>query len=237
MEQTPPRRLELAAGSLSLPPRAFALSSLGQYPPFAHHPTCGRHDHHLVRPFGVPLCLGCASMYPGIATAIVGLWVASVPRGFWPAFWIALGALGCAIPTFFQPYVQKRFYKIPARFLLGVGYGLVAGAGFLVPNTWLGWLIRAAMLIATIALSSVALRQRRKRSNDPCRGCPWGAFPLCAHKLPELRRIREERGPDPFIDNLIEELTPLEPYPPKMGMVPPVERRGQFEFHAPLPPK
>jgi hypothetical protein len=214
----------------------MALSSLGQYPRFAHHPTCGRHDHHLVRPFGVSLCLGCACMYPGIAAAIGGLVVAAPSRDFWTAFWIALGALGCAVPTLFQPFVQRRWYKIPARFVLGVGFGLVAGAGFLVPNTALGWAIRVVLLVLTVALSSAALKQRARRLDDPCRGCPWGTFPICAHNLPALRQIRQERGPDPFIDALLTELEPLAPYPPRLGFVPPVTRPGQFNFHASAPP-
>jgi hypothetical protein len=221
--------------SPQIPASAFALSSLGRYPTFAHHPTCGRHDHHLVRPFGVPLCLGCAAMYPGIVAAIVGLFVAWPSRDFGTAFWIALASLGCAVPTFFQPFVQKRYYKIPARFLLGVGYGLVLGAGFLVPNTWVGWAIRVGMLVGTGVLTRIALEQRRKRLNDPCTNCPWGTFPLCAHNLPALRRIREERGADPFIDSLIAELSPLEAFPPRLGFVPPVQRAGQFEFHGAIP--
>jgi len=174
-------------------------------------------------------------MYPGIAAAIIGLVVVSPPREYWAAFWVALASLGCAVPTFFQPFIQKRFYKIPARFLLGVGYGLVLGAGFILPNEWLGWGLRLGMLLAMGVLTRVALEQRRKKLNDPCVNCPWGTFPLCAHNLPALRRIREERGPDPFIDSLISELSPLEPYPPRLGFVPPVQRAGQFEFHGQAP--
>jgi hypothetical protein len=174
-------------------------------------------------------------MYPGIAAALVGLVLVHPPRDFLTAFYVALAAAGCAVPTFFQPFIQRRWYKMPARFVLGVGFGLVAGAAFLVPNTLVGWAVRAAMLVATVLLSRVALAQRAKRLNDPCRGCPWGTFPLCAHNLPKLRRIRDENGPDPFIDHLIAELEPLEPYPPRLGFVPPVARPGQFDFHAVAP--
>lgn len=175
-------------------------------------------------------------MYPGIVLSVVALLVVAPSRDWFTAFWIALAALGCAIPTFFQPFVQRRSYKIPARFLLGVGYGLVAGAAFLVPNTWAGWATRLLMVGATVVLSRIALSQRKKRLNDPCIGCPWGAFPLCAHNLPKMRQIRATNGPDPFLDHLIAELEPLEPYPPKMGMSPPVEKPGRFAFHAEAPP-
>lgn len=174
-------------------------------------------------------------MYPGIVAATVGL-VIVFPSPGWPiATYVALAALACAIPTFFQPYIQRRYYKIPARFLLGIGFGLVAGALFLVPNTLLGWAVRALVFLSTVMLARVALAQRKRRLNDPCIGCPWGAFPLCVHNLPAMRRVRQTTGPDPFLDNLIAELEPLEPYPPKMGEAPPVARPGNFDFHASMP--
>lgn len=175
-------------------------------------------------------------MYPGIGVALVALLVASPARDFTTAFWVALASLGCAVPTFFQPFVQRRWYKIPARFLLGVGFGLVAGAAWLVPNTLVGWAIRAGLVVTTVALGTAALRLRSRRLDDPCKGCPWGAFPVCAHNLPALRRIREAQGPDPFVDSLIAELEPLAPYPPRLGQTPPVPRPGQFQFHAAPPP-
>ncbi|TKD07310.1 hypothetical protein [Polyangium fumosum] len=230
-DRSSPRRLELAG----VPPAAFALSELGRYPSFAHHPTCGRHDHHLVRPFGVPLCLGCACMYPGIAVALIALFFVSPAHDVATAFKVAMAALGCAVPTFFQPFIQRRWYKIPARFVLGVGFGLVAGAAWLLPNTLLGWAIRAAVVVATLGLGTAALRLRAKRLDDPCKSCPWGTFPVCAHNLPALRRIREQQGPDPFVDSLLAELEPLAPYPPRLGETPPVQRQGQFQFHAPPP--
>lgn len=176
-------------------------------------------------------------MYPGIGAALVGLLVISPARDLVTAFWVATVALGCAVPTFLQPFVQRRWYKIPARFVLGVGFGLVAGAAWLLPNTLVGWAIRAGLVVATIALGTAALRLRARKLDDPCRNCPWGAFPVCAHNLPALRRIREEQGPDPFVDSLLTELEPLAPYPPRLGEAPPVPRPGQFQFHvAPTPP-
>ncbi len=178
-------------------------------------------------------------MYPGIALALVAVFfihVGSPAHDFWTAFWVALAALGCAVPTFFQPFIQRRWYKIPARFLLGVGFGLVAGAAFLVPGTAVGWAIRGALVVSTVGLGTAALRLRARRLDDPCRGCPWGAFPVCAHNLPALRRIREQGGPDPFVDALLAELEPLAPYPPRLGQTPPVPRPGQFQFHAGPPP-
>lgn len=174
-------------------------------------------------------------MYPGIVVALVGLVVVFPSPGWAIASWTGVAALGLAIPTFFQPYIQRRYYKIPARFLLGVGFGLIAGALCLVPNTWFGWAVRALVFTGTVLLARIALAQRKKRLNDPCIGCPWGAFPLCVHNLPQMRRIRETTGPDPFLDNLIAELEPLEPYPPKMGEAPPIARPGNFDFHATMP--
>ena len=64
--------------------------------------------------------------------------------------------------------------------------------------------------------------------DNPCAGCPWGAFPLCAHNLPDLRRIYEQ-GADPglaaFLSTLIADLEPLAATPPAWGREPPAPAR------------
>jgi hypothetical protein len=218
------------ARELGVGPAPLDLSRLGRLPVFAHHPTCGRHDHHLLRPFGLALCLGCTCMYTGLAVAIAALVAIAPPSGLGSAAFLGAAALLCAAPAFGQPFVQRRWYKIPSRFALGAGFGLVLGAAWWAPSDALGWAARALMLVGTLGLAAAALALRRRRSNDPCRQCPWGAFPLCAHNLPALWRLREASGPDPFLDSVLSELEPLAPYPPRLDAVPPVARPGQVVF-------
>lgn len=169
-------------------------------------------------------------MYSGLAAALAGLIATAPPTGLGPAAALGVAALLCAAPTFAQPFVQRRWYKLPARFALGVGLGLVLGAAWCSPSDALGWAARALMLVGTLGLASLALALRRRRSNDPCRQCPWGSFPLCAHNLPALRRLREMSSPDPFLDGVLAELEPLAPYAPRLGAAPPVTRPGRVAF-------
>ncbi|EYF04878.1 Hypothetical protein CAP_3904 [Chondromyces apiculatus DSM 436] len=206
------------------------LSALGRLPALAHHPTCGRHDHHLLRPFGLALCLGCTSMYPGIAAALGGLLLAAPDQGFRSVITLGVVSLLCAGPTFAQPFVQKRWFKVPARFTLGVGIGLLLGAVWCAPFSVLGWAARVVMVAAAIGLAATALTLRQRHAKDPCLQCPWGSYPLCAYNLPAIQRMRDARGPDPLLDGLIAELSPLAPYPPRFGAAPPVRRPGQVAF-------
>jgi len=107
-----------------LPPIS-PLSELGTFRFLAHHPDCGRHDHHLVRPFGVPLCLGCVGMYSGIVLGGAALLLFRPEWGAWSTYALALAVFA---PTFGQPFIQVRAYKLPARVLLGLGFALTAWA-------------------------------------------------------------------------------------------------------------
>lgn len=76
-----------------------------------------------MRPFGYPICLGCAGVGTGVVLGL-GLWAALRPDlGAAAAF---AGALTCFLPTFGQPFLQRRAYKFPSRVLLGFGFALVA---------------------------------------------------------------------------------------------------------------
>ncbi len=199
----------------------YPLAVLGQYPPLAHHPTCARHDHHLLRPFGIPLCLGCVCLYGGFLVAGAGT-VWWLPFRAEPS---ALVVFACgvtaALPTFAQPFIQKKAFKILARTLLGGGLALGVNAtlaSLVGPGGVLG---AVAFLVTAVVLAALALLLRRRRSDDPCRGCPWGAFPLCAHNLEALRALRARGGADPgFLDAMIADLEPLAATPIGWGAVP-----------------
>ena len=97
------------------------LAKLGPYSRFAHHATCGRCDHHLLRPFGLALCLGCTCMYSGIGMTLLCIAALGLPREFTGG--VALfgtGFVGC-LPTLLRPFFigeRTRFprdsYSVPA---------------------------------------------------------------------------------------------------------------------------
>jgi hypothetical protein len=209
----------LGAGSLATAVTS-PLASLGRPPFFAHHPTCGRYDHHLLRPFGVPLCLGCASGSLGGAAALGALLLVGLP-----ATWAGAAALyGLAIagylPSLAQPFLQRRWFKIPARAALGAGIVAAAAAVLAVPWTAAGIAAKAIVCAATYGLYQFSARLRLRKIDNPCAGCPFGAYPLCAHNLPALRALRDRGSGDAFLDLLVAQLEPLARTPIRPGAVP-----------------
>lgn len=209
-----------------------SLARIGRLSLLAHHPTCARHDHHLLRPFGVALCLGCACLGTGLVAGIAGLiW-------WWPGTsWttavvlaaLALAGYGLCL---LQPFVRRRWFKIPARLALGLGLALVGGAAWLAPWTVAGVVVKLALIGGTVGLYIFASQLRAKHFDNPCAGCPWGGFPFCTHNLPTLRQLAAEGGHDPafaaFLADLIGDLEPLSKTPPSL--------HGRPE-HVPAEPK
>jgi hypothetical protein len=152
---------------------------------WAHHPHCSRHDHHLVRPFGRPLCLGCTCVALGAPLGVAA--ACAIDWHAWPmALWIALHLMLLA-PTALQPLVQAKGYKILARTLLGFVSGsyLVSGL-FCVDYFTPVWLFKGAVVFAFFAMLKLLLAWRNHRTSDPCSNCPLGVFPTCEWNLPRL---------------------------------------------------
>jgi hypothetical protein len=152
---------------------------------WAHHPHCSRHDHHLVRPFGRPLCLGCTSVALG---APLGIGFACMMH--WQSWamwqWVALHLLMLA-PTVVQPLIQRKTFKIVARGLLGAVSAsyLISGlfqVNFFAPT----WLFKISVIVAFSVLLKILLVWRNHRTSDPCSNCPLGTFPTCEWNLPRL---------------------------------------------------
>ncbi len=203
---------------------ASPLTILGKHRPLAHHPHCGRYDQHLLRPLGIPLCLGCVCMYSGLLLTLVAVLYSWPPTSFSTAL-IFCGVGGLAlVPTFLQPFVQRRWFKIPSRLALGAGLGLLVGALLVAPLDWQGWVFRALVVGITAGLARLAMTLRDRQRDDPCQGCPWGTYPLCAHNLEHLVQVRAAAD-DPstvaFLDCLIQQLEPLAAVPPQWGKEPP----------------
>ncbi len=244
-EQPEPNHSDRAAGKLMLPvlgriggPNVVevhydssgaatpgrSLTVLGQLSRLAHHPDCGRYDHHLLRPFGVSLCLGCTCASLGAVTALVAGIIIALPQSTEGSLLLYGGALvvGSA-PAFVQPYLQKRWFKIPARFALGAGLMGAGIAAWCAPWTYAGLAAKLSICLATLAFFRLALAYRQKRLDNPCAGCPWGGFPLCAHNLEKMRELRAKEtdpGAAGLLDALIAQLEPLARDPPRMGVAP-----------------
>lgn len=161
----------------------------------------------------------------------VGIWGALRPDlGAAAAF---VGALSCFLPTFVQPFVQRRAYKFPSRVLLGFGFALTAWSLWVAPLSIAGWVGRFAVVGATYGLYRLATALRERKTPDPCHGCPWGSFPLCAHNLPRLRDLHAaeaEAGQKAFLAAMLADLEPLAAVEPNFRTLP-QRVAGAVEFH------
>ncbi|MBI4957125.1 MAG: hypothetical protein HY908_34240 [Myxococcales bacterium] len=188
-----------------------------------------------MRPFGLALCLGCTCLGTGFVAMVVALAFIGVPTSVTSALVLQGLALVGYLPVFVQPHVQRRWFKIPARGMLGAGLALSAAAVLVAaPWTLAGIGLKVGLAVLTALAYRVGQDYRQKNLNNPCKGCPWGAFPLCAHNLPKLRQLRAtetDPGNAVFFDVLISQLEPLAVVPPQNGVVPPTpEFPGGVEF-------
>jgi hypothetical protein len=177
----------LTTGAMSMP----ALADLNRLAPgsgmlrWAHHPHCDRHDHHLLRPFGRPICLGCTCVALGVPIGI-GLAFAIDWHMWTISEWIALHLL-LLLPTATQPFLQWKGFKVVSRTLLGVASSSYLCSGlFRVVYFAPTWLFKLSVLFAFGAMLKMLLAWRNRRTYDPCSDCPLGVFPTCEWNMPRL---------------------------------------------------
>jgi hypothetical protein len=159
--------------------------SAGSYLPGAHHPHCDRYAHHLIWIAGRPMCLGCTALSVGAILGIVSVvsinWTGtSVPA------WILIH-LTLLLPTFMQPWFQRKWFKIASRGALGaavMSYWITGAYLIVVPLIKPLWLL--AMAAAFGGTYIVLRRVRDRRSDNPCANCPQGVYPTCDWNLPRL---------------------------------------------------
>lgn len=159
--------------------------------PGAHHPHCTRHGHHLIWVLSRPLCLGCMCLYSGV---LVGFSVSAIlrPTGVAFATWAALHLI-LVSPTTVQPFIQLKWFKILARFALGLATGSYFVTGILSVNAPVSpGLFLVSLPLAFAAVLIGLLRLRRAYPDDPCRQCPLGVFPTCEWNLPRLLATNED---------------------------------------------
>ena len=168
------------------------LTHLSKFERGAHHPHCEFHHHHIVRPFGRPLCLGCFCMWTGIALGLASLLINANTLELSAFSLIFLGFSMAPFP-FIQIYFQQRWFKLLARTALGYGSSLLLGATLLLlPLDTFGWVLRFSIVIGYAVLARLALMIRNDNMDDPCDGCQEGAFPLCTWKMAEISEIQSK---------------------------------------------
>jgi hypothetical protein len=148
----------------------------------SHHPHCDRHHNHLIWIAGHPFCLGCTCMYTGI--------VLGVPLAFaiqWSNIdlwqWFALHMI-LLLPTVLQIRIQRKSFKMTARFLLGITTSLylVSGMLLLPINLW----VRLLILVVFSFLYFALRRLRNRYISSPCDNCPLGRYPVCEWNMPRF---------------------------------------------------
>jgi hypothetical protein len=164
------------------------LHEVGRLLFLAHHADCYRYDHHLVRPFGVSLCLGCTFAYAGSLLGSLTWW--SLIHEQWSVVLTLCLVYSCLIPSLVQPYFQQKFFKVFSRTLLGVASAVfILYTAFSLEFTWLGLSYRILALVLFIKTRRGLMEFRQKRLDDPCLNCPHGAKPFCYHYHPELKSL------------------------------------------------
>ena len=152
---------------------------------FAHHPHCDRHIHHLIWIKGHPFCLGCTSMMVGIPAGV--LIAAAVNWAEVPLYiWIIGHGMG-VVPAAIQPLVQRKWYKILARAILGATSASYFSSGLLFRVYFQNeWLWRSCVVFAFAACFLCLYKWRQIKIDDPCKQCPRGSFPTCDWNMPRL---------------------------------------------------
>ena len=185
-------------------PLAFA-----RFRRFAHHPTCYRHDHHLVRVLGLELCLGCTGLSLGILTGF-GIYFATDFFTSFQLFSIWIVGIILYLPTLAQPKVQFWSFKLISRILLGIAIFMMLFSLVLK----IDWFSPKQIGIAIIGLAifeitrRFTLRYRHSNKDDPCRDCPHGVHPFCLHHLDDLKALDSEKSglKREFVEALVKQL-------------------------------
>ena len=169
-------------------------TGIGNYQKWAHHPDCYRYDHHLVRFRNTSLCLGCLGLWTGFILSFLllfqNLWLS---LNLWHNFLVGLILL---IPTILQPYLQKRLFKFPSRFLLGCAIWIVI-VGTIMKNNWMS--LEGGGYALVIGLSFMKLKKwilnyRNQNTKVPCTNCPHGKYPLCSHYIDDIQKAADSEN-------------------------------------------
>lgn len=163
-------------------------SLVGRLKPLAHHPDCNRYDHHLIYIINKPFCLGCFSMATGSITSLLIFFVLPDESIFITYFFPI--CLFLIIPTFLQPFIQKKLFKVISR----SSVGFASGFYFLnlvvsMPYDAFNIILKLLLILFFILVTNLALFFRSKNMDNPCENCPYGIKPFCLHYLHEYESL------------------------------------------------
>ncbi len=157
----------------------------------AHHPHCKRHHNHLIWVFNHPFCLGCSCMYSGIALGSI-LAISTDWTKFEFFSWVFLHLIPL-IPTAFQPWLQRKPFKIVSRLLLGTSLGSYLLSGLvLYRGIFNPWVFKILVLLALFIGCKVLISLRQFKPNDPCTDCPLGVYPTCEWNISRLLAANDD---------------------------------------------
>ena len=151
----------------------------------AHHPHCERHDHHLLWIKKHPYCLGCVCLYTGLIGGIL-VFALIYPMQISFLNWLGIN-IALLVPTVFQPFIQKKSYKVVSRWLLGLCIASYFLSGFFITNLPVNsWIFRISQIGMFALIFSILTWIRNSKIDNPCNKCPLGNYPVCEWNLPRL---------------------------------------------------
>ena len=131
---------------------------------FAHHPTCHCYDHHLIRLGAVSLCLGGSCLTIGLVVGALGIRACDTwYPGVFQVNPLILFALTFSLlaPTFVQFRLQRKWFKIISRFLLGFSIATTTFVGLvLVPSVPFALWYCMIYLTSFLVLATLTLKLR-----------------------------------------------------------------------------
>ncbi len=94
------------------------------------------------------------------------------------AFWLMA-------PTFGQPFIQKKLFKVIARLGAGVFSGCfgVVVTRYAVDSRW--WIV-GELAVGYYIVFRFLLWLRKRYTHNPCDSCPLGTFPTCTWNMGRL---------------------------------------------------
>lgn len=159
----------------------------------AHHPHCERHANHLLHFRGRPLCLGCCCMWSGVFVGVLTSWawlhLAHSSLVQWILIHVALVG-----PTCVQPWLQRKPFKVLARFALGFACATWFLGAWIHRTPWPATVETLAYCLVFAIVFRALTTIRERVSKSPCDTCPLGVYPTCSWNLPRLLACAADPG-------------------------------------------
>jgi len=127
----------------------------------SHHPRCSRFDDHVIKIFGLRICLGCTSAALGMILSILLFERVFLFFGNEP-FYILMFGGSLLLASFFLIDVYSRLVHVARKAMLGFGV-LFYYVGALMFH----WIFVAAFVVSIPLYAFVSI----KKHKEVCKGC------------------------------------------------------------------